>query len=94
MSGPKPPPVIHDTQVIDAPVKQYVAVPSTLTAHPYLAPLPQPAYTAGPCATFGCYSNAQLRDALSQALSSRGKCLGQLDQIGGLSTAAVQSNPH
>ena len=94
MSGPKAPPVVHDTQLIDTPVKQYVATPTTLTAHPYLAPLPSPAYWDGPCAVFGCYSNAQLREALSQALASRAKCIGQLDQIGGLSNTAVQSNPH
>lgn len=86
--------MIHDTQVLDTPVPQYVDIPSNLTAHPYLAPLPAPFYTADRCQGFGCYSNDQLANALSGALAGYGKCTGQLDQIGGLSSTAVKTNPH
>lgn len=91
-SGAKPPPVIHNTQVIDAPRAQYVGIDPGLTSKPALPPLPAPAVVDSDKCAAGCYSNKQLRDLLDAALDTLGRCWDRLDAIRTLSDKAVQSN--
>ena len=81
--------------VVEVPRQQLVAVSGELTAPVPMPAAPKPAYPSGPdCARpAGCYSNAQLDDMLSTALSVIGTYVDRLGSIRQLMNEALKPPP-
>lgn len=85
----KPPVVLTKTEVVEAPKRQYVAIPADLLAVSLLPELPTPVtFDSGDCKE-GCYSNAQVRDIIDTLVASRGVLVDHLHSIRHLSDDAV-----
>ena len=87
-SGPRPE-VLTKSEVVEAAKLQYVPIPTELTAITPLPDLPTPTVFGSPDCAAGCYSNAQLSDALDTCMANRGTHIDRLRAIKRLSDDAA-----